>query len=85
VRQVGDFVESVTMPIVNRVWFADPTHSNVEAFIDSAKSEILGDYYSGPQIYSPSHNMPPTINFGSLVFEHDMISTSGGSELNIPI
>ena len=44
---------------------------DVEVLPTSAKSEILGDYYSGPQIYSPSHNMPPTIHFGSLVFKHN--------------
>ena len=59
------------MPIISGVWNADPTHSNIEVLPTVVKSEILGDYHSGPHIYSPSHNMPPTIHFGSLVFEHD--------------
>lgn len=59
------------MPIINGVWFADPTRSNVEALTTSFKAEHLGDFNSGPQIYSPSCNMPPTINFSSPVFEHD--------------
>ena len=59
------------MSIINGVWYAAPMHSDVEVLHTSAKSEILGNYYSGPQIYSPSHNMPPTIHFGSLVFKHN--------------
>ena len=59
------------MPIISGVWYAVSMHSNVEALPTSVKSEILGDYYSGPPIYLPSRNMPPTIHFGSLVFEHD--------------
>jgi len=59
------------MSIISVVWYADPMRSDIEALPTSAKSEILGDYHSGPQIYSPSRNMPPTIHFGSLVFEHE--------------
>ena len=59
------------MSIINGVWYAAPTSSNIKILPTLAKYEILGDYYSGPQIYSPSCNMPPTIHFGSLVFEHD--------------
>ena len=59
------------MPIISGVWYADPMHSEVEVLPTSVMSRILGDHRSGPQIYSPSRNMPPTIHFGSLVFEHD--------------
>ena len=59
------------MPIISGVCYAELTCSNIEVLPTSAKSEILGDYHSGPQIYSPSRNMPPTIHFGSLVFEHE--------------
>jgi hypothetical protein len=59
------------MLIISRVWYANLTRSDVEVLPTSVKSEILGDYHSGPQIYSPSRSMPPTIHFGSLVFEHD--------------
>ena len=59
------------MLIISGIWYADLTCSDVEALPTSAKSEILADYHSGPQIYSPSYNMPPTIHFESLVFEHD--------------
>ena len=59
------------MPIISGVWYADLTCSGVKALPTSAKSEIMGDFQPGPQIYSPSRNMPPTIHFGSLVFEHD--------------
>ena len=59
------------MPIINGVWYAAPMRSDVEVLPTSAKSEILSYHYPGPQIYSPSRNMPPTIHFGSLVFEHD--------------
>ena len=61
----------VIMPIINGVWYAAPTRSDVEVLPTSAKYEILSYHNSGPQIYSPSHNMPPTIHFGSLVFEYD--------------
>jgi len=64
-------MQRVIMPIISGVWYADPTRSDVEVLPTSAKSEIMGDYHSGPQIYSPSRNMPPTIHFGSLVFKHD--------------
>ena len=30
----------------------------------------MGNYYSYSQINSPSHDVSPTIHFGSLVFEH---------------
>ena len=63
--------KKVIMPIISGVWYADPTRSNVKALPTSAKSEIMGDFQSGPQIYSPSRNMPPTIHFGSLVLEND--------------
>jgi hypothetical protein len=56
------------MPIIARVWYAALMRPDVEVLPTSAKSEILADCYSGPQIYSPSRNMPPTIHFGSLVF-----------------
>ena len=64
-------MQRVIMPIISRVWYATPTCSDIEVLPTSAKSKILGDYYLEPQIYSPSHNMPPTNHFGSLVFEHD--------------
>jgi hypothetical protein len=59
------------MLIIARVWYAALMCPDVEVLPTSDKSEILGDCYSGPQIYSPSRNMTPTIHFGSLVFEHD--------------
>ena len=59
------------MPIINRVWHPTSTRFDIKVLPTSAKSKIFGDYYLGPQIYSPSRNMPPTIHFESLVFEHD--------------
>ena len=59
------------MPIINRVWHATSTRFDIKVLPTSAKSEILSNHYLGPQIYSPSRNMPPTIHFRSLVFEHD--------------
>ena len=59
------------MPIISGACYADPTRSDVEVLPTLVKSDILGDYHLGPQIYSPSRNMPPTIHFGSLVFKHD--------------
>ena len=64
-------MQRVIMPIISGVWYADPMRSDVEALPTLAKSEIIGGYHSGSQIYSPSRNMPPTIHFGSLVFKHD--------------
>ena len=59
------------MPIISGACYADPTRSDIEVLPTLVKSDILGDYHLGPQIYSPSRNMPPTIHFGSLVFKHD--------------
>jgi hypothetical protein len=73
------------MLIISGVWYTDPMQSDIEVLPTSVKFEILGDYHSGPQIYSTSRNMPPTIHFGSLVFEHDATSISSGWELMIPI
>jgi hypothetical protein len=64
-------MQRLIMLIINGVWYANPTRSNIEASPTSAKFEIMGDYHSGPKIYSPSCNMPSTIHFVSQVFKHD--------------
>ena len=59
------------MPIVKGVWYPDPTTSNVAIPPSSVRSEIIRDFHS----YSPIRQLsplyvPPSIHFGSLVFEH---------------
>ena len=58
------------MPIINKVWYPDPARSDAAVAPSSVKSAIMGNYYSYSQINSPSHDVSPTIHFGSLVFEH---------------
>jgi hypothetical protein len=58
------------MPIVNDIWYTDPTHSDVTMAPSSVKSVVMGDLHSYSQIYSPPHDVSLTIHFGSLVFEH---------------
>ena len=54
------------MTIINNVWYAKPTRSDVAA----APPVVLGDLTKDFQIKVFLRDVPPTIYFGRLVFEH---------------
>jgi len=54
------------MTVINNVWYAKPTCSNVTA----APPVVMGDLNLDYQIKAFLHDVPPTVCFGRLVFEH---------------
>jgi hypothetical protein len=52
------------MTIINNVWYAKPTRSNVAA----APPVVMGDLIKDSQIKAFLCNVPPTICFSRLVF-----------------
>jgi hypothetical protein len=54
------------MPINNNIWYAKPMRPDIVA----PPPVIMGDLNSDSQIKTFLHDVPPTICFGRLVFEH---------------
>jgi hypothetical protein len=58
------------MPIFSDACFQDPIAFNTTIWPSYIRSEATGEVLLFPQPVSTSHYVPPTIHFGSLVFEH---------------
>jgi hypothetical protein len=58
------------MPIFNNACVQDPIAFDATIWPSSIRSEARGEILLFPRSRSTSHNVPPTIRFGCLVFEH---------------